>query len=202
MLVLGAVDESYRFFCDGKLIQEYRYTKADPDCWIKERRIDLTEQLTPGTHLIAVAVHDMGGDGGIWRPAALHLERPNLLIDDPLETLSDARRDGQKITANGKKFSFRGLLRWAKPGTYCVTLRFTPQSNGGVTITVNTKTQDQWNKVAGTTVECNVGKLQVVTFPVTIAQHSIGLNVIISASMKSMDFQSLEITQEKQEKNK
>jgi len=77
ILVLGAVDESYRLFCDGKLVAKYTWdAKKEPNGWITERRFDLTNMLTPGKHLIAVAVHDSGGAGGIWRPASLCLERP------------------------------------------------------------------------------------------------------------------------------
>ena len=198
LLILGAVDESYRLYCDGKFIQEYRYdAKADPDAWITERRIDLTKELTPGPHLIAVAVHDSGGDGGIWRPAALHLERPNLLLGDPLETLRDASRSGREITRSGEKknFSFRGLLRWAKPGRYRICLSFTPKSPGSVSLRVNTRTQNKWHKIAETSsVPCVPGGRQELTLPVTVPPGSIGLNVIVSARLAAMTFHALEIT--------
>ena len=195
LLVLGAVDESYRVYCDGKFIQEYRYTKADPDAWITERRIDLTKELTPGPHLIAVAVHDSGGDGGIWRPAALYLERPNLLTGNPLETLRDAACSGKEITRTGEKknFSFRGLLRWAKPGRYRVFLSFMPKNSGSVALRINTRTDNKWRTIAEKSVPCVPGKRQDLALPVTVAPGSIGLNVIVSARLAGMTFHALEI---------
>jgi len=195
LLILGAVDESYRLYCDGKFIQEYRYTKADPDAWITERRIDLTKELTPGPHLIAVAVHDSGGDGGIWRQAALHLERPNLLLGNPLETLRDATCSGREITRDGerKSFNFRGLLRWAKPGRYRVFLSFTPKSSGGAALRINTRTQNKWHTIAEKSVLCTPGKRQEQVLHVTVPPDSIGLNVIVSAHLAGMTFHALEV---------
>lgn len=196
LLILGAVDESYRLYCDGRFIQEYRYTKDDPDAWLTERRIDLTKELTPGPHLIAVAVHDSGGDGGIWRPAALHLERPNLLPGNHLETLRDAACHGKEITRDSRKksFSFRGLLRWAKPGRYRVLLSFTPKSSGSVTMRINTRTENKWHPVAETPIHCVSGERQDIVLPVTVEPGSVGLNAIISARLAGMTLHAFKIT--------
>ena len=122
-------------------------------------------------------------------------ERQNLLTENPLETLRDATCRGKKITRDGEKknFSFRGLLRWAKPGRYHVLLSFTPKSAGGVTLRINTRTDNKWHTIAEKSAPCVSGKRQKLALPVTVAPGSIGLNVIVSARLAGMTFHGLEI---------
>jgi len=69
-LHLGAVDESFWLYIDGKLVHESLYaTAGDTNLWKKPRVVEITAHLQPGTtQQFAVRVHDSGGAGGIWKP--------------------------------------------------------------------------------------------------------------------------------------
>jgi hypothetical protein len=205
ILCLGAVDESYRVFFDGELIAEFTYSKEEPHAWMTERRFDLTERITNGRHLIAVAVHDSSGNGGIWRPAFLCLERNNLLTEDFLANVVNATRDGDSLvrTAGKSTIRFNGLLQWCSPGTYLVSFRFTPHnvpidSAGLVRLQVNTKDQGKWQQVSVAATgqnELRTGKSHDLQMTVTIPEGKVGLNAIIQASLERMDVEQLEIVE-------
>ncbi|OGV53702.1 MAG: hypothetical protein A2017_12410 [Lentisphaerae bacterium GWF2_44_16] len=69
ILTLGAVDESYNLYINGKLAKEFRYNPSvNPSSWEEPQNIDITAFLDWGQeNLIAVAVLDEGGAGGIWK---------------------------------------------------------------------------------------------------------------------------------------
>ena len=215
ILILGAVDESYRLFCNGKLIAQYTYNaKNDPHGWVSERRFDLTKLLKPGEHaLIAVAVHDSAGDGGIWKPASLNLERTNLLKGDCIANVVNASRQGNTLTRKqgASIIRFSKLLTWLKPGKYHVRLRFTPHdkqypSKEPARLCVNIrvhrnqrnqdKTKIQWEQAGNVGVKRNSlhpGELQTLEMIVTVLPPQGDIYVIVYLNFERVDIDSLEI---------
>ncbi len=207
ILVLGAVDESYRLFCDGKLVAEYTYdAKKDPHGWSRERRFDLTKVLSPGQqHLIAVAVHDSAGAGGIWRPASLNLELPpNLLTGDYLSDVINASRQGRTLTLKpgAQTIRFAGLVRWCSPGEYLVRLRFAGRCNRyysemPVRLLANIRiNKSEWVQAASTGITQNdlcPDSEQTLELTVTVPPGG-DINAIVELSVDRIDIESLEIT--------
>ena len=70
-----AVDESVWLYIDGKLVAWY--DTAFPDVtFSKPFLLDVTGSLkNHGTHLLAIRVHNYSGDGGIYRPVSLMVEK-------------------------------------------------------------------------------------------------------------------------------
>lgn len=80
-LVLGAVDDSYDLYINGELIRQFRYNAKNPDSWKQPQKIFLNKNVIKWgkNNLLAVAVHDREGLGGIWRPCFFQI-KPNNLI--------------------------------------------------------------------------------------------------------------------------
>ena len=70
-----SVDESAWLYVDGKLVAWYD-TAYPVETWNRSFLLDVTGNLkSRGTHLLAIRVHSVSGDGGIYRPVSLMVEK-------------------------------------------------------------------------------------------------------------------------------
>jgi len=69
-LLFGAVDDSWKAWLNGDYIGA---SVGEPgDIWDKPAAIDITGKYKPGEKVhIVLKVHDMAGQGGLWRPAMI-----------------------------------------------------------------------------------------------------------------------------------
>lgn len=76
-LFFGAVDEACTVWVNGKKLLERPYPyQGDEDSWEKPFPVDISQVVSfeePNT--IAVRVEDRGGNGGIWKPVSIVLEK-------------------------------------------------------------------------------------------------------------------------------
>jgi hypothetical protein len=84
VLVLGAVDESYDLYVNGNLIKQFRFDiTKNPNSWKEPQEISLGKHIKWGEdNLLAVAVNNKAGMGGIWRPCYFKLVQKNLISRD------------------------------------------------------------------------------------------------------------------------
>ena len=76
-LELGAVDESFTAWVNGKQCATFDYDKQpDKDAWQEPHLIDITNAVRYGQdNLIAVEVVDLKGSGGIWKPCFIKFDQ-------------------------------------------------------------------------------------------------------------------------------
>jgi len=69
LLTLGAVDESYKLFVNGKLVKSFKYdVNKNPDSWKQPQTIDITNFIIANQlNSISLAVHNMSAAGGLWK---------------------------------------------------------------------------------------------------------------------------------------
>ncbi len=126
-VVLGAVDESYDLFLNGVLLQQFRYDpEKDPDSWRKAQTIVLpVENLQTGTNQLTVAVLDLSGNGGIWKPSYLQWHAPDLLDGKLYSHPSDnLQRDGHILRLTAGPEGRLTMRVPAGPGKYCASAVF------------------------------------------------------------------------------
>lgn len=82
MLILGKIDDADMVYFNGKLIgtslqdSKRNNWKGDRNAWLKNRVYEIPNDLLKKKNVIAIAVYDMGGHGGIFEgPIGIMTER-------------------------------------------------------------------------------------------------------------------------------
>ena len=202
VLSLGAVDENCQVYCDGKLIGEHKYDPLnEPEGWMLERRFDLSKNVLPGrTHLIAIAVQDTNGNGGIWKPAKLQFFLENLFKSDIFAGVVNGTVSGKTISRKANnRVRFNALLRWAAPGKYRITLTVIPRSTpADIESIINSRPgKKQFRKIAGQifpAAAMKEGEESRLSFDTMIPPGAVGLNALFFTGMKSFEIKDINIS--------
>lgn len=201
ILSLGAVDEDALVYCDGKLISSIKFDAlSDPTGWLKERLIDLSKTVKPGkSYTIAIAVQDRSGNGGLWKPAALVLDRPNLYEGDLFAGVKNGTVSQKTISSNGgNRVKFNAFIQWAKPGRYRLHLVITPLAPGkDIEVNIFSRPEKKrftlFDKKIIPATQFHEGKKSGSTIDFIIPPRSVGLNVNFFTAMKKFTIDQLEI---------
>jgi len=118
----GAIDESHKFWLNGKKVGEFFFdVDKDPDSWKKPVTYDVTGLLRFGAeNVAAVMVIDRSGMGGIWKNVYL------IWGDEPRNLIANADfsqgLEGWRIAGSGKR-SAELLHDGGTEGGPCVHVR-------------------------------------------------------------------------------